>query len=224
MKLLQLNKLSDEAVESLAGSFDRLPHTDHKDGQYRLRRYSVVEVRTTFWNAKEEAEVTKLEHRRFMQDATLNKHQGGMKRDFEEIEDSVIESEGMKEMCLAFKRGNKLIDGQEVEIHQMRVTTLGDGLTPVAPEGIHQDGFDHIAMIGINRFNLKGGALLIYESNKRAGRLGSYANPPFVEKELAAGEMIMIRDDIFWHNARDVWPLDRKEQGYGDWFILCANR
>jgi len=216
MKLLQLNKLSDEAVESLAESFNRLPHTDHKDGQYRLRRYSVVEVRTTFWNAKREAEVTKLEHRKFMQDATLNKHQGGMKRDFEEIEDSVIESEGMKEMCLAFKQANELVDGQEVEIHQMRVTTLGDGLTPVAPEGVHQDGYDHIAMIGINRFNLSGGALLIYES--------ASDRTAFMEKELAAGEMIMIRDDIFWHNARDVWPLNRKEQGYGDWFVLCAKK
>ena len=216
MKLLQLNKLSDKAVESLAESFNRLPHTDHKDGQYRLRRYSVVEVRTTFWNAKREAEVTKLEHRKFMQDATLNKHQGGMKRDFEEIEDGVIESEGMKEMCLVFKQANELVDGQELEIHQMRVTTLGDGLTPVAPEGVHQDGFDHIAMIGIKRFNLSGGALLIYES--------ASDRTAFVEKELAAGEMIMIRDDIFWHNARDVWPLDRKEQGYGDWFVLCAKK
>ena len=176
----------------------------------------MVEVRTTFWNAKREAEVTKLEHRKFMQDATLNKHQGGMKRDFEEIEDGVIESEGMKEMCLVFKQANELVDGQELEIHQMRVTTLGDGLTPVAPEGVHQDGFDHIAMIGINRFNLSGGALLIYES--------ASDRTAFVEKELAAGEMIMIRDDIFWHNARDVWPLDRKEQGYGDWFVLCAKK
>ena len=216
MKLLQLNKLSDEAVKSLAESFDRLPHTEHKDGQYRPRRYSVVEVRTTFWSGVTGAEVTKLEHRRFMQDATLNKHQGGMKRDFEEIEDGVIESEGMKEMCLAFKQANELIDGQEVEIHQMRVVTLGDGLTPVAPEGVHQDGFDHIAMIGINRFNLRGGALLVYESDSH--------RTAFMEKELADGEMIMIRDDIFWHNARDVWPLDRKEQGYGDWFILCAKK
>jgi hypothetical protein len=216
MKLLQLNKLSDEAVRSLSDSFGRLPHTEHKDGEYRLRRYSVVEVRTTFWNAKREAEITKLEHRRFMQDATLNKHQGGMKRHFEEIEDGVLQSEGMKEMCLLFKEANELIDGQEVEIHQMRVATLGDGLTPVAPEGVHQDGYDHIAMIGINRLNLSGGALLVYES--ASDRVA------FMEKELAAGEMIMIRDDIFWHNARDVWPLDRKEQGYGDWFILCANR
>jgi hypothetical protein len=200
MKLLQLNKLSDEAVESLAESFNRLPHTDHKDGQYRLRRYSIVEVRTSFWNAKEEAIVEKLAHRDFVQDATLNKHQGGMKRDFEEIEDSVIESEGMK----------------EIEIHQMRVKTVGDGLTPVAPEGVHQDGFDCIAMIGINRLNLSGGALLIYES--------ASDRTAFMEKELAAGEMIMIRDDIFWHNARDVWPLNRKEQGYGDWFILCAKK
>ena len=183
----------------------------------------MVEVRTTFWNARREAEITKLEHRRFMQDATLNKHQGGMKRDFEEIEDGVLQSEGMKEMCLLFKEANELIDGQEVEIHQMRVATLSDGLTPVAPEGVHQDGFDHIAMIGINRSNLRGGGLLVYEKYDPETE---HMRPavPFLEKKLAAGEMIMIRDDVFWHNARDVWPVDREKQGYGDWFILCANK
>ena len=182
----------------------------------------MVEVRTTFWNARREAEITKLEHRRFMQDATLNKHQGGMKRDFEEIEDGVLQSEGMKEMCLLFKEANELIDGQEVEIHQMRVITVGDETTPVSPEGIHQDGFDHIAMIGINRFNLKGGGLLVYEGYDPKKE---YMRPPiaFLEKELAAGEMIMIKDNHFWHNARCVWPEARSGQGFGDWFVLCAN-
>ena len=86
MKLLQLNKVSEEAVESLAESFNRLPHTDNKDGKYRLRRYSVVEVRTTFWDAKEEAEISKLSKRDFLQNKELNKHQGGTARSFEEIE------------------------------------------------------------------------------------------------------------------------------------------
>ena len=48
MKLLQLDKISDESIESLIDSFNNLPETDHADGKYRLRRYSVIELRTTF--------------------------------------------------------------------------------------------------------------------------------------------------------------------------------
>jgi len=46
MHLLQMNDLPDFAVKSVAPSFDHLPKTNHKDGKYRLRRYSVVELMT----------------------------------------------------------------------------------------------------------------------------------------------------------------------------------
>ena len=101
MKLLQLNQLGD-SLGDLKESFNGLPHTEHKDGKYRLRRYSVIELRTSFWNAKEEAVIERLEHREFEQSEDYNKHQGGMARDFEEIDDSTLQSEGMKEICLNF--------------------------------------------------------------------------------------------------------------------------
>ena len=103
MKLLQLDKISDESIESLIDSFNNLPETDHADGKYRLRRYSVIELRTTFWNAKEEAEITRLQSRDFLQSENLNRHQGGMARKFNDLEDSTIDSAGFKEICLKFK-------------------------------------------------------------------------------------------------------------------------
>jgi hypothetical protein len=219
MKSLQLYQLGEDAVADLQSSFDNLPHTNHKDGKYRLRRYSVIELRTSFWNAKEEAEITHLAHRDFNQSEELNKHQGGMVRSFEEIEDGVLQSEGMKKLCLLFKQANDLIDGQEVEIHQMRVKVLDLTVlmkTPVSPEGTHQDGFDHIAIVGINRHNLKGGALMVFENKE---------DPvPFVEKELSAGEMIVLNDKKLWHNAKDISALHTEEEAYGDWFIFCARR
>ena len=213
MKLLQLCKISDDAVASVVDSFDRLPHTDHKDGKYRLRRYSVVELRTSFWNAQINVEVEKLDHREFSQDEHLNRHQGGMVRNFEEIEDEVLQSVGMKEILLSFKEANKLHDGQEVEIHQMRVSTQKDGTAKTSPEGVHQDGFDYIAMIGISRHNISGGELLAYKTKK---------SNPFLNYALN-GEMVMIKDDELWHNATPIvaYP-EREEQGYGDWFILTA--
>ena len=130
MKLLQLDQLG-KAVRELKESFNGLPVTEHKDGKYRLRRYSVIELRTSFWNAEEEAEIERLEHRTFEQSEDYNQHQGGMARDFEEIEDSVLQSDGMKEICLTFRRAFDLTDGQEIEIHQMRVVTQEDGIAKV---------------------------------------------------------------------------------------------
>jgi len=213
MKLLQLNQLSKGAVKSVSDSFNRLPHTDHKDGKYRLRRYSVVELRTTFWDAKEEIVVDHLTHRDFNQSEEFNKHQGGMSRSFEDIEDGVLQSEGMKEICLTFKKENNLIDGQEVDIHQMRVITLdGKTFTHVSPEGVHQDGFDHIAMIGIERSNIEGGDLMAYVLKD---------SDPFLIHQLQPGEMLMLNDKELWHNAKPIKRITATA-GYGDWFVLCA--
>ena len=103
MKLVELNQISQESVNTLTASFDRLPYTNHKDGKYRLRRYSAVEMRTTFWNAKREIELMSLGRTDFTQSEEWNAHQGGMTRSFEPIEDEVLQSKGMKDMCALFK-------------------------------------------------------------------------------------------------------------------------
>tara|TARA_Y100000593_G_scaffold93309_1_gene187757 strand:- start:13991 stop:14647 length:657 start_codon:yes stop_codon:yes gene_type:complete len=213
MKLAQLNQIDVELIDDVRRSFDRLPHTDHKDGKYRLRRYSVIELRTSFWNAKLEAEITRLPRREFSQSEDVNKHQGGVSRSFEEIEDKVLQSELMKEICLTFKKSSDLLDGQEIEIHQMRVQPLRDTvLTPVSPEGVHQDGFDYIAVIGIDRMNIDGGALMVYDEKDAK---------PFTVKELQDGEMIILNDKKLWHNAEPIKNITAAE-AHGDWFVLCA--
>ena len=218
MKTLQMKTLSEEGISSVSSSFGNLPETDHKDGKFRLRRYSVVEVRTTFWDARTEVELTRLPHREFEQDEELNKFQGGDVRDFEEIEDEVLESEGMKEICLAFKEANNLIDGQEVEIHQMRVITSGSELSESSPEGVHQDGFNYIAIVAVNRHNVDGGELLVFDNPG----FGEEARP-FFFKRMAAGEMAILDDTHLWHSAVPLKAIDAEEQGYTDWLILCAN-
>ena len=213
MKLLQLNYLDGSDVEDVKESFNNLPHTNHKDGKYRLRRLSFVEVRTEFWNAKTEAVITKLKNRVFNQSAKYNEHQGGMNRKFEDIEDYVLQSQTMKEICLTFISENNLIGGQEIDVHQMRVATQEDGQAQASPEGVHQDGFDHIAMISVNRHNIRGGELLAYTSKEK---------DPFMSYALESGDMLMLNDRKLWHNAPPVEAIDKTESGYGDWFILCA--
>lgn len=217
MRLVQLNQLDEESIKTVCSSFDNLPHTDHKDGKYRLRRYSRIELRTSHWNAGEQIEIIHLKESEFTQSAEYNRHQGGALRKFENLEDSTLSSLGFLEMCLAFKKENQLIDGVEVDVHQLRVVTLDElgGTAPVAPEGVHQDGYDCIAMVGIQRNNIEGGELKAYTS-KNSKAILTYA--------LKDGQMLFLSDKVMWHYATDIIAKDGLSQGYGDWFVLCANR
>lgn len=92
----------------------------------------------------------------FVQTSDINRFQGDVVRQFSPIEKSTLNSEGFREMCQLFAVKNDLRDGQEIEVHQIRITAIYDE-TQVAPEGVHQDGFDHIAIVGVGRNNIEGG-------------------------------------------------------------------
>ena len=118
----------------------------------------------------------------------------------------------MLEMCDKFLESSGCVDDHEVEIHQMRIITR-DELTPVSPEGVHQDGYRFIAIVGISRYNITGGNVLVYKEQ---------GAKPIVDFPLDSGEMIMVRDDLMWHNATQIKPVATDVQGYMDAFILTA--
>ncbi|MEH0665805.1 2OG-Fe dioxygenase family protein [Vibrio scophthalmi] len=201
---LQLTQLSEEAIQQLAPSFSHLPHTEHADGQYRLRRYSVVAFR--------DGQVIDLDKHEFMQTNDFNRFQGDVVRQFEPIEASTLQSDGMREICEVFVESNGLANGQEIEIHQIRISAVYDE-TQVAPEGVHQDGFDHIAMVGMGRHNIEGGDIMLYNSFNEA---------PFFRKTLQSGEVAMLADNKLWHNATPIRTVIEGEEGHMDVFVLTA--
>lgn len=203
-RTLQLTQLSGQAVKELSPSFDQLPKTDHADGEYRLRRYSIVRVS----NGK----VQIMPERRFMQSDEVNTFQGNVCRSFEPLDESMLSSAGMFEMCEVFKNANLLSDEQEIEIHQIRIATI-HGETQVAPEGVHQDGFNHIAVIGIDRHNIEGGEFMVYRDK---------TDIPFLSMALQQGEVAILADNQLWHNARPIKAVKQNEQGYLDLFVLTA--
>ncbi|MDD1782805.1 2OG-Fe dioxygenase family protein [Enterovibrio sp. ZSDZ35] len=202
--LMQLCHISDQAVKELEPTFETLPTTPYADGQYRLRRYSIVRCH--------DGAVRQRPHHTFMQTESINHHQGGIVRDFEELPDSVISSEGLYELCQLFKDNNELEDHQDIEIHQMRVITLDD-VTPVSPEGVHQDGFDHIAIAAIGRDNVQGGEILVYKDK---------SEQPFFSLAMNEGEVALLDDHAVWHNANPIRALNPNEKGHIDLFVLTA--
>jgi len=203
---LHITHLSDQAIHDLAPSFSKLPHTEHSDGQFRLRRYSVIQFL--------DDGIVNTGQQEFIQTEHYNHYQGGIKRHFEPILTETLKSDGMRELCDIFVAMNHLPNGQQIEIHQMRIETVFDE-TPVSPEGVHQDGFDCIAMIGIDRHNVVGGELMLYDHHDDA---------PFYRRILANGEIAMLADDRLWHNASPIRSIQKNNEGYMDVFVLTANR
>ncbi|MGF1902683.1 2OG-Fe dioxygenase family protein [Aliivibrio sifiae] len=201
---LQLTQLSYAAVHQLAPSFTGLPKTTHADGNFRLRRYSVIRV----VNEK----VVETSKHNFVQSEDINHFQGDIVREFEGIEAHILHSEGMAEMCQVFMGLNHLPNGQEIEIHQMRISAIYEE-TEIAPEGVHQDGFDHIALIGIDRSNIEGGELLVYKDSNEE---------PFFIKILEDGEVAMVDDRKLWHNGKPIRLVDHAHEGHMDVFVLTA--
>ena len=206
MYKIKLEQISQWGISTLKDSFNKLPTTDHRD-KYRLRRYSRIKLCDT-----DHFKYMKLESEPFNQSGKYNKFQGNVSREFEDIEDEVIESGGMLEMCDTFLESSGFSDDHEIEIHQMRIITR-DELTPVSPEGVHQDGYRFIAMVGINRHNITGGNLLVCKT---------YDGKPILDFPLESGEMVMLDDKAMWHNATQIKPINPDIQGYMDAFILTA--
>ena len=96
----------------------------------------------------------------------------------------------------------------------MRVITLHDE-TPVAPEGVHQDGYDAICIASIYRHNVTGGHLLVHKEKN---------SEPIVNMALENGELAYINDRVLWHNATPLSRTDPSQDGHMDLIILTARK
>lgn len=202
---LKLGKISDEGTKQLVPSFTNLPENDYKDGEYRLRRFSAF----TFGGEK----VNKLPTRSFGQSGELNKFQGDVERQYEDIEASCYESNGFQEMFAQFYHNAGVPFDDEVEVHQLRIRARPNSTVEVAPEGVHQDGFNRIGMFIINHENLTGGELRVHET---------YDSKAMVEYLFKDGEFLVLNDAAFWHDANDIVAKD--QEGYFDLFVITADK
>jgi len=148
----------------------------------------------------------------FVQSKEYNEFQGDMVRKFEPIEGHVINSNEMLEICSDFIYYCGLSGGSNIDVHQMRVVTSGDNDTQVSPEGVHQDGYDYICVVGISRHNIEGGNFLAYFNKDQE---------PFMSMPLDSGMVVMLNDKSLWHNASTIKSIDGFD-GHLDSFILTA--
>ena len=205
--ILQVIKVQPDLLDEIKDSFNDLPETDHADGKYRLRKYSRV-------HATPECHLIDLGDDTFTQSKDYNKHQGGMSRKFDSIDEGVLESAALSELAAAFLMSCNITVQHEFDIHQMRVICRG-GATQLSPEGWHQDGYDCIAMIGIDRCNIFGGEILLSTSKTEA---------PFLQAVMDSGTMVVVDDSHLWHNGRSIQPVINSKPAYMDAIVFTAKR
>jgi len=210
--VLQITKVEPELLDEIKDSFNDLPETDHADGKYRLRKYSRIKV---FCDGGGEVLLSPLEDSEFNQSKDYNKHQGGMTRKFANIDTQVIESNAISEMVRAFFNACEIYhwDG-EFDIHQMRVKCLG-GATQLSPEGWHQDGYDYIAVVGVDRNNIIGGEMLLSTSKVDA---------PFLQATIDTGTLVIVDDSYLWHNGRSIQPIDDNKPAWMDVLVFTLKK
>ena len=107
MHKLILDRIDEELIKEVQPSFNNLPHTGHADSEFRLRRYSVID-----FCGVPVGEST------FVQSSDYNKYQGDVLREFEPIEDSVVNSKCFRKMLGLFRYAGE-ISIENVEAHQM---------------------------------------------------------------------------------------------------------
>ena len=202
--LLQLRFVNQAHIEAVKPSFANLPANPYADGAFRKRRYSVIKV--------QDGELKLQATKAFVQDDSINTFQGNVERTYENLEPSLLQTDGMKSIVNEFRAITGISDERDIEIHQFRMLAI-ESDTPPAPEGIHQDGFDHVCLCGVSHENLEGGELLVYE-NKQA--------EPCFKMEIKDGMFALINDREVWHNATPMNKIDASKDGYLDCFVLTA--
>lgn len=159
----------DEAWKTLTDDWTHLETDAYMadGGRYRLRRFG------RFFFVPATAELSRLPHATVFQSSYVNNFAGGIHRDFAPLRESTFENSWLLAQirfdfeCFQVAEPAKLEKPWEVWIHQIRIRTDSDAAVSPAPEGIHHDGHDFIAMHLVKRENVSGGRSVIYDNSKK---------------------------------------------------------
>jgi hypothetical protein len=166
----ELGRLADvplSGLDALRPAWRRLPRDEYlrDGGRYRFRRHSCY-VQQPAQRVLELAE-----HRAHFQSTDYNALHGGMERWFEPIEADVLGSPVWQSLVAGlgtFFAGVRHVTRWHVEAHQFRIDTA-QGIGRPTPEGAHRDGVDYVAVILVDRVQLKGGETRVFGAQGIAG-------------------------------------------------------
>ncbi len=203
--VLAIAQCQPAELEALKAGWDDLPPDNFlKDGgRYRRRRHSSFVV--------EEATVRQVPHRAHYQPVEYNALHGGMHRMFEPVKAEDVQRPVWSRLMLAIGKvcsQAKKTQPWFVEAHQFRIDTT-DGIGRPTPEGAHRDGVDFVAILLVDRVNVKGGESRIFEFNGPLGRRLTLTEP---------WTLLIVDDQRVIHESTPIQPT--AAGGHRDTLVL----
>ncbi|MFA9623545.1 MULTISPECIES: 2OG-Fe dioxygenase family protein [unclassified Moraxella] len=206
--LLHTGNLPKDLIGPLSKDFDTLTPSSYKDGSYRLRRYSKLIYDQQARN------IELIRGSQFVQSEELNKFQGGVVRQYDDLSDELIQDDGFLTIVDAFAKQGGLPNAATIEVHQIRVVANDPSApTITTPEGLHQDGFDRIGMFTVSFDDVQGADLCIYRTNDAKDIITTLPSD--------VGVYCVMDDDKLWHYATELTTT--KQSGHWDLFVLTAH-
>jgi hypothetical protein len=154
-------------LNALRDTWNTLPPDQHlrDGGRYRSRRHSC------FVQSFAPAELSPVPHRAHWQPTTYNALHGGLERWFEPIDPRVRCAPAFDRLLRSL--GSLFaqltpVDRWYIEAHQFRIDAAS-GIGRPTPEGAHRDGVTFVAVVLVDRRNVKGGETRVFDASGPSG-------------------------------------------------------
>lgn len=199
-------RLTDLDLNAFAPFFVNLAADPYVNGDYRFRRYS------QFTGPAECLE--KLPHDDFVQSRAVNYLNGDILRAFAEIEPALTELPAFQYLFRQVNGFFGLDPARTVYgVHQIRITCSGSDQGLPVPEGIHQDGFDLIAILCVARKNIEGAETgIFYHPDQK----------PAFSTTLMPGDIVYCNDRRVYHNTSAIQASNGVGSGHRDVFVITV--
>ena len=175
-------------------------------GRYRRRRHGSFVV--------DAESVEAVPHRAHWQPVAYNALHGGIERWFEPLEPALAADPAWPRLLCAIGRCASGLRGEQrwyVEAHVFRIETADEGIGRPTPEGAHRDGVDLVAVILVNRRNVKGGETRVFDARGPQGLRFTLAEP---------WSVLLLDDERVIHETTPIQPLDAVDQAQRDTLVL----
>jgi hypothetical protein len=186
------------------------PDTHLRDGgRYRRRRHGCLVVNGST--------VTPVPHRAHWQPVAYNALHGGFERLFEPLPPALVGDPVWAALLVALASVASGLRGAQpwyVEAHPFRIDTQG-GIGRPTPEGAHRDGVDLVAVVLVDRHNVKGGETRVFEAHGTQG-VRFVLTQPF--------SLLLLDDERVIHESTPIQPLDASRPSWRDTLVLTFRR
>ncbi len=200
-----LQTFPSSGLAELRPYFERLPLDPYIAGRFRRRRFSHF--------LGQPGALRRLDHTYFLQSRSVNQLAGGVRREFQELEDGLVALQSFNAVVATFVDYIG-IDPTVTEfgVHQIRILCSPGFSGDPAPEGIHKDGFDHVGIFCVERHGIVGANTHLYRDKEAA---------PIFSRELQPGEVVFTNDRTVFHYTDPVRPSS-DHPGHRDVFVITA--